>query len=84
MHEPTHEQWLDLHQEFREFCQAAPWRWFDDADLLAVEHPSGEYMGYCVVLGSGAMEYGLAVYKGDDGLAGYLAVGDGSNRLRLS
>ena len=78
MDAPTREQWLGLHQEFREFCQATPWQWFDDADLLAVEHPSGEYRGYCVVLGSGGIEYGLAVYKGDEGLAGYMALMSGA------
>ena len=43
-------------------------------DVLAIEHPSGEYKGYCAVLGSGEMEYGLGVYMGDEGLGGYLAV----------
>ena len=45
-----------------------------DSDVLAVEHPSGEEMGYCVVLGSAGIEYGLAVYIGDVGLAAYLAL----------
>ena len=31
-------------------------------------------MGYCVVLGSAGIEYGLAVYIGDVGLAAYLAL----------
>jgi hypothetical protein len=39
MAEPTSEQWLDLHAAFREYCEAAPWQWFDDADLVAIKHP---------------------------------------------
>ncbi len=78
MAEPSLEQWLALHETFREYCQAAPWQWFGDADLVAVEHPSWEYKGYCVVMGSGGMEYGLAVYRGDEGLAGYLALVSGA------
>ncbi len=72
MPEPTLEQWLDLHQAFREYCEAAPWRWFDDGITVAIQHPSEDYKGYCVVLGGGGMEYGLAVYNGDEGLICYL------------
>jgi hypothetical protein len=50
------------------------WDWLDDSDVLAVEHPSGEYRGYCIVMGSGGLAYGLAVYIGDAGLAGYLTL----------
>ena len=71
-------QWLELHEAFREYCQASPWQWFDDTDLVAVEHPSVEGRGYCVVMGSGGMEYGLAVYRGDEGLAGYLGLMSGA------
>jgi hypothetical protein len=74
MLEPTTEQWRDLHEAFRDFCQATPWDWLDDSDVLAVEHPSGEYRGYCIVMGSGGLAYGLAVYIGDAGLAGYLTL----------
>ena len=72
MPEPSNEQWLDLYQAFREYCESAPWEWLDNSDVVAVEHPSGEYKGYCVVLGDGGIEYGLAVYNGDEGLAHYL------------
>ena len=72
MPEPTLEQWLELHQAFRDYCQSAPWEQMDDTDLVAIEHPSAEYNGYCVVLGMGGIEFGLAVYIGDEGLSGYL------------
>ena len=74
MTEPTTEHWRDLHMSFREFCLAAPWQWLDDTDALAIEHPSGEYTGYCTVLGSAGQEYGLAVFVGDEGLSGYMAL----------
>ena len=74
MSRPSTEEWRDLHESFREYCQAAPWQWMDDNDLLAVEHPSGSYVAYCAVMGSGGLEYGLAVYIGDEGLEAYLAV----------
>ena len=71
---PSRKEWRDLHETFSEYCQAAPWQWMDDNDLLAVEHPSGSHVGYCAVMGSGGFEYGLAVYIGDEGLEAYLAV----------
>ncbi len=84
MPEPTSEQWLDLHQAFRDYCESKPWEWMDDTDLVAVEHPFGEYKGYCVVLGGGGIEYGLAVYNGDEGLAGYLEAVSGVNNVRAA
>ena len=72
MAEPTMEQWRDLYAAFKEYCEAAPWERLEDSDLITVEHPSGEYKGYCVVLGAGGINYGLAVYIGDQGLAGYM------------
>ncbi len=74
MTEPATEQWRDLHRSFRKFCQATPWRWLDDTGVLAIEHPSGEYTGYCTVLGSAEQEYGLAIFIGDEGLSGYMAL----------
>jgi hypothetical protein len=73
MTEPTENQWLELHEAFQEYCAAVPWQWFDDSDIVTVELPVTEEKGYCVVLGSGKMVYGLAVYRGDRGLAGFLA-----------
>ena len=75
--EPNAEQWLELHEAFREYCGLYPWANFDDTDLVAVEIPGREEKGYCIVLGSGGIEQGLAVYRGDDGLAGFLAVMSG-------
>ena len=74
MTKPTTEQWRDLHSAFREYCGLAPWRWLEDKDVLAVEHPTDEYTGYCIVLGNAGYEYGFAVYIGDEGLSAYLAV----------
>ena len=66
MTEPTIEQWLDLHKAFMDYCAATPWRWLGDTDVVAVENPSGEYKGYCAVMGSSEIEYGLSVHIGDE------------------
>ena len=74
MAEPSTREWRDLHEAFRDYCEAKPWQWLDNDDLVVIEHPSREYRGYCAALGGAGMEYGLAVYIGDEGLAGYLAL----------
>ena len=69
---PTREQLRELHGAFGEYFDAMPWRALDDIDLLAVRHTTGRYTGYCSVLGSALGEHGLAVFRGDDGLAGFM------------
>ena len=76
MADPTREQLRQLHGAFGEFWGIRPWQALDDLDVVAVEHPSGHYTGYCSVLGSGFREYGLAVFIGDEGLDGYLDHGE--------
>ena len=78
MTEPSNEQWLELHEAFREYCRLTPWEWFDDSDLVTVEMLNGEDKGYCIVLGGGEIELGLAVYRGDQGLAAFLAMMTGA------
>ena len=73
MEEPGKEQWLELHTTFGEYCAAEPWRWLEDA-VVVLEHPIGEERGYCVALGSSGLEFGLAVYIGDEGLRHYLRI----------
>ena len=72
MADPTREQLRQLHGRFSEFWDTGPWQALDDLDVVAVEHPSGLYTGYCSVLGSAFREYGLAVFAGDEGLSGYM------------
>lgn len=74
MAEPSTGEWRDLHEAFRDYCQAEPWQWLDNHDLVVIEHPSRDYKGYCAAMGAAGMEFGLAAYIGDEGLSGYLAL----------
>ena len=74
MAEPSTIEWRELHEAFKDYCQAKPWQWLDNDDLVVIEHPSGKYKGYCAAMGAAGMEYGLAAYIGDEGLAGYLSL----------
>ncbi len=71
--DPTTGQWRDLHAAFADFCRAEPWHVMDDEDVVTVEDPSRGQTGHGVVMGAAGLEYGLALYLGDEGLATYLA-----------
>ena len=36
---------------------------------MTIKHPAVDYRGHCMVVGAGGVEYGLGVYRGDEGLA---------------
>ena len=78
MSKPVPEQWLELHQAFREFSDLHPWVCFDNHDVVAVEDSGSGETGYCVVMGGGGIERGLAVYRGDEGLVGFLGMMTGA------
>ncbi len=46
-------------------------------DLFGVEHPQGQEIGYCCILGPQQDAEGLAVYKGSEGLDSYEHLFDG-------
>lgn len=71
MGEPSREDWSALYEAAMTFNRAAPWRWMGNEDLFAVENPSDGEIGYCVILGSEAEEFGLAVFVGAEGFEGY-------------
>ena len=68
---PRQGDWAVLYQAATAFKQLSPWQWMEDDDLFAVENPSDGELGYCAVMGSGAQEFGLAVFVGSEGLEGY-------------
>ncbi len=71
MNSPTNDDWKRLYEAAAQFKGLTPWTWMGDHDLFAVESPEDSEMGYCTVMGSGGMEFGLAVFLGDQGLDSY-------------
>ncbi|HZA24862.1 MAG TPA: hypothetical protein VFA32_20075 [Dehalococcoidia bacterium] len=68
---PSEEDWRALYQAAVAFRNALPWAWMDDGDLFAVENPADGQLGYCIVMGGGGREFGLAVFVGPEGLESY-------------
>ena len=68
---PTAKQLQELYQTAIEFKKREPWEYLYDLDLIGVENPVDQTMGYCSVMGKGGEHYALGVYLGDRGFAGF-------------
>ena len=75
--EPSREDWSALYEAAALFKKQYPWHWMDDLDLFAVENPADGQTGYCVVMGSGGREFGLAVFVGEEGFEHYRRIESG-------
>ena len=53
---------------------ATPHEWMDDTNVLAIEHPEDGYRGYCVVMGAGGLQLGLAIFRGEEGSDAYRTI----------
>ncbi len=71
MGEPSKEAWSSLYAAAEEFRQLAPWRWLMNEDLIGIEDPTTGLVGYGSVLGNGGEEFGLTLFLGGEGFAGY-------------
>jgi hypothetical protein len=75
--EITLDEWRRLYELAISLKELKPWGWMWDGDLFGVEDPETGEIGYCCVMGRGGEHYALAIYRGSEGLAGYLKVRTG-------
>lgn len=59
------------------YNKLAPWEWMGDTEIFAVSDTATGEVGYCSILGGGQEVFGLAVYKGDQGLRTLLNIMQG-------
>lgn len=65
---PTAEQLKQLYEAAAAFQREQPWKWLFDSDLICVENPKDNTVGYCSVMGRAGEHYALGVYLGDEGI----------------
>ena len=51
-----------------EYKNLQPWNWMDDDEIFIVQDSETEEFIYCSILGNAGVEFGLAVFIGDEGL----------------
>lgn len=74
---PSTSEWKALFESAIAFRDIACWNWMYDSDIFGVQNPKTDEIGYCCILGANAEMFGMAVYLGTDGLAGYKQVASG-------
>ena len=77
METPTNDTWAALYEAAVAFRDTTPWHWMEVVEVFAVENPIDGEVGYCNVIGGGGEEFGLCMFLGAEGFAGYLSLMDG-------
>ncbi len=68
------EQWRDVHALVARVYAMAPWDFMQETDLFGVEDPDSGELGFISVMGALGEHRAVAVYKGAEGLYGFLAI----------
>jgi len=69
--------WQKLYFTAEQFRKRAPWKWMDDCDVFGVRSKHSKETLYGCVMGSAGQTFGLAIYRGAEGLGMYLALENG-------
>ncbi len=75
---PSIQEWQSLYAAAAEFKQTAPWNWMWDSDVFGVKNPKSGEVGYCSVMGKLGEHLALAVYRGSEGLTGFMKIQAGA------
>nr|PZN07278.1 MAG: hypothetical protein DIU64_12635 [Caldicoprobacter oshimai] len=81
---PTMDEWRELYQAAIEFKNAQPWQWLYDMDLICVQNPADQTIGYCSIMGKNAEFYALGVYLGPQGLWGFAEMAENADIIPRS
>ena len=67
-HIATPALWHEFYKTAQQFCDLAPWKWFEGTRLFGIKNPATGEIGWCCIMGSGGEHFGLAIYRGAKGL----------------
>lgn len=74
---PNLDEWRALFSAAQRYEALGCWEWMLDSDLIGVQNPETDEIGYCCVLGNLGEFIALAVYLGSDGLDGHERIESG-------
>ena len=71
---PSRDEWQRLYEAAAAFKAAQPWEWMADVDVFGVQNPENGEIGYASVMGALGEHFCLALYLGQQGLAGFWSI----------
>jgi len=70
--QPSQATWQRLYEAAIAYKEAGCWNWMLDSDIFGVKDLITGEIGYCCILGAAGEVFGMAVYRGSEGLRVYL------------
>lgn len=70
-------EWRNLYDHTQKIREIEPWQFMEEPDIVGVQNPITNEIGYCCVMGGLGELLGIAVYLGAEGLEGYLKMASG-------
>jgi hypothetical protein len=68
---PSPDEWQRLYAAAAAFNAAQPWEWMAEVDIFGVQNPESGEIGYASVMGALGEHFCLALYLGQQALAGF-------------
>lgn len=68
---PTETEWRHLYALMDRVKEAAPWEWMEETDIFGIQNPETGESGFVSVMGSLGEHLAVAMYLGEQGLAGF-------------
>ena len=66
--QPTLKDWRDAYEVAQRIKEVEPWRYMEETDIFAVQHPEAEGLGFPSVMGQLGEHFAVSVYLGSEGL----------------
>ncbi len=71
-----YEEWRGLYEVMGKIKELAPWEWMNEHDIFGVQNPETKELGFVSVMGALGEHYAVSVYRGAEGLFGFLSLLD--------
>ncbi len=70
----NYEEWRGLYEAMNKIKEVAPWEWMYEDDIFGVEYPETKEIGFVSVMGALGEHYAISVYRGWEGLFGFMSL----------
>ena len=71
-----YDEWRGLYDAMNDIGELAPWEWMSEHDIFGVQNPETNEIGFVSVMGELGEHYAISLYRGAQGLYGFLSLFD--------